>query len=884
MVKKKMRLKNKKIIGILLVLVLVATTSGALADTVVLNPGYITGTLSVTGETVTGGQVDARSTTDGLPDGDFDGHDYDALDGEYNVTVEGNHNYTVTGVAHMFGYLSNAHYQSVLTMGRQDTYVGIGETIQNFNFALDPGYIAPNVTVTGGEIQKMRFFANTNYDPTERRAQASHKIFGSYWDPDLNQFVVNYLDGDESSFPMKPWVTNGETYLDVWGYVTISGTEIGLTHQYIDVAVGETTNVYWNLDLSSSINGSVSVVGETINSYVVKGSTYIDNTLVSFADANPGTQDYSVDVPNATWSVYPDVYMPSNYLKLPTETVVVPFGENVEQNWNINPGYVTGSINLYGAYGNLRWALVYASTPSMTNYAWTRTYTGDYRLILYGGEWEVGYRRTTLDFYYDTPVLSSRLTVNNYSIHYIAPPTTIVPGTTVSGFDFSYDTAMITINYEVTGDVNLSSPVLLAESREGIWPDQVYSTARGQGSPISTTFGEATATVLAGSHFVSAYATVGGSYTKFGEFTIDVDPGDIIIGDVGAPTVVVTQPVGSEPICGDSVLVEGTATDDGTGVASITVNDVIVEFNSTDNQEDPNEVSFSTTANVPVIGKNTIIIVVTDESDNSITIERIVYREICNLPPEITLITGPSDPVALGADYEMTGYFTDPDDGDEHNATWDWGDDTDPSVGIVDQESDVVTGSHDYLEPGVYTITLTVEDLAGESDRATWSQYTIIYDPSGGFVTGGGWIDSPLGAYPEDPDLSGKANFGFVAKYKKDAKVPTGNTEFQFHAGDLNFHSDTYEWLLIAGARAVFKGTGTINGEGSYKFILTAVDGELPGGGGVDKFRIKIWLEDEETGEEIIIYDNKLGAEDDTELDKTTEIRGGNIMIHKKPK
>ena len=244
-------------------------------------------------------------------------------------------------------------------------------------------------------------------------------------------------------------------------------------------------------------------------------------------------------------------------------------------------------------------------------------------------------------------------------------------------------------------------------------------------------------------------------------------------------------------------------------------------------------------------------------------------------PPEITSINGPSDPVALGTPYEMTGAFTDPDYGDAHTATWDWGDDI-TSPGTVNQLADTVTGSHVYGTPGVYTIILTVVDSSEESDTATWSQFGVIYDPSVGFVTGGGWIDSPEGAYPADPDLSGKANFGFVAKYKKGATVPTGNTEFQFHTGDLKFHSDTYDWLVIAGARGIFKGSGTINGEGSYNFMLVAVDGALNGGGGVDKFRLKIWVGNEETGEEIIIYDNMLGDEDGT-----TEIGGGSIKIHK---
>jgi hypothetical protein len=32
----------------------------------------------------------------------------------------------------------------------------------------------------------------------------------------------------------------------------------------------------------------------------------------------------------------------------------------------------------------------------------------------------------------------------------------------------------------------------------------------------------------------------------------------------------------------------------------------------------------------------------------------------------------------------------------------------------------------------------------------------VIYDPSGGFVTGGGWINSPLNAYAADPTLTAK--------------------------------------------------------------------------------------------------------------------------------
>jgi hypothetical protein len=76
-----------------------------------------------------------------------------------------------------------------------------------------------------------------------------------------------------------------------------------------------------------------------------------------------------------------------------------------------------------------------------------------------------------------------------------------------------------------------------------------------------------------------------------------------------------------------------------------------------------------------------------------------------------------------------------------------------------------------------------------------------------------------------------------------------------FKSANFNFHSTSYDWLVVSGARAQYKGTGTVNNAGSYGFILTAIDGAVKGGGGVDKFRIKIT--DKSTG--AAVYDNQLG-------------------------
>jgi len=164
-----------------------------------------------------------------------------------------------------------------------------------------------------------------------------------------------------------------------------------------------------------------------------------------------------------------------------------------------------------------------------------------------------------------------------------------------------------------------------------------------------------------------------------------------------------------------------------------------------------------------------------------------------------------------------------------------------------------------------------IRDFAGLTDDSTY-QYVVVYDPNAGFVTGGGWINSPAGAYTANPTLSGKATFGFVSKYKKGQSTPDGDTEFQFQAAGFNFKSTSYEWLVIAGGKAQYKGSGTINGGGDYFFMLTAIDGDLKGG--PDTFRMKVWNKTTLA----VIYDNQITASDTA--DPTTPLDGGSIQIH----
>lgn len=270
---------------------------------------------------------------------------------------------------------------------------------------------------------------------------------------------------------------------------------------------------------------------------------------------------------------------------------------------------------------------------------------------------------------------------------------------------------------------------------------------------------------------------------------------------------------------------------------------------------------------------NTVVITASDgEGEYSASI----FLLVNNVVPQVGVINVPASPVPVGGSASVSSDFTDAGILDTHTASWSWGDGSTSSGQVTESAGDgTVTGSHIYSSPGVYTVALTVTDKDGGTGSSTAQTYIVVYDASAGFVTGGGWIDSPVGALTGNSSVTGKATFGFVSRYQRGATTPTGSTDFHFAAGDIMFKSSSYDWLVISGAKAQYKGTGTIKGSGNYGFILTAIDGALSGSSSGDLFRVKIW----EKTSGAIIYDNKSGESD--AADPTTALSGGSIVIHK---
>ena len=233
-------------------------------------------------------------------------------------------------------------------------------------------------------------------------------------------------------------------------------------------------------------------------------------------------------------------------------------------------------------------------------------------------------------------------------------------------------------------------------------------------------------------------------------------------------------------------------------------------------------------------------------------------------PPDTTPTANPGGPYlgVVNTSIAFDGSLSSDPEDDPLTYAWNFGDSA-TGTGVAP--------THSYTAAGVYSVCLTVNDGSSNSEPAC--TLAVVYDPSNGFVTGGGWIDSPAGAYKADESLAGKATFGFMSKYQKGASLPTGTTAFQFDLAGMAFASQSYEWLVVnqGSTNAQFKGSGLINGApdlngNAYKFMLRASDGSSTNV--ADTFHMRIWWED--TAGEHDVYDN--GADQ--------AIGAGNIVVH----
>lgn len=292
------------------------------------------------------------------------------------------------------------------------------------------------------------------------------------------------------------------------------------------------------------------------------------------------------------------------------------------------------------------------------------------------------------------------------------------------------------------------------------------------------------------------------------------------VGDANPPLVSL------DPQAGDPPTVDGTATDDRPS-EDTNGNDVLdpgEDLNGNDQIDEDTGIFFvelgpgsanltlSVDPFVPGDGSATFqvglidpsldgsgSVVVTDGAGNT---TEVPVEITANTAPTVE-ITQPVDgsTVEVGQLVELSATITDPDVGDTHTCSIDWGDGTvDPGVVV----GDLCTGSHTYSSIATPTIEVTVTDDGGLT--GTDDVMLIVIDPETK-VTGGGWLLDDDGE---------RVRLGFVAK--------PGEGQIQVRGPGFRFHGNTVADLVAVKPTASWSGTGRYNNVDGYSFEITVND------------------------------------------------------------
>jgi len=275
-----------------------------------------------------------------------------------------------------------------------------------------------------------------------------------------------------------------------------------------------------------------------------------------------------------------------------------------------------------------------------------------------------------------------------------------------------------------------------------------------------------------------------------------------------------------------------------------------------------------------------------DGSDEAVSDSMLVTLQ--NVAPR-WLQTGPSPwtlyRVNTGVD--VTAEFTDPGSNDTHTCLVIWDD------GVRDEypaNADSCSRRHVFTRAGMFTLDVFVDDDDG--GEAHFQTMVIVYDPDAGWANADGSGNAPSGTYTRRPDASGESWFHLTARYYQQNRTkPVGTVRtwldpagFRFEApGDSNL-----EWLVVTpDGKIAAKGTGTVNGNADYGFVVYGYDGCLNGGssgcqpGEPDRFRTVVWEGGRSTPSEGSLYDTYRGASFDVDRAIPWSLMSGRVTIQR---
>ncbi len=606
----------KKMLWFPILLLVFSTLSPASAQDgpVVLNPGTLSGSVSITGHQITSVTVYAidtdklysATTTVTVPTAT------DSID--YVLTVEGDRDYYVMASIGVSG----AQYIRAFLPVTGPFNVPIGSDVPA-DLSMNPATISGTIT-TGSSNNTIESFSIDAYiSIPEFDASYYNTIYAPY-------LSIPGDTGIQYTLLLAPGVD-----VDIYTYIDVDG----LTYRFYDYDVvapapGATSNRDYNVDVTSAtISGTALLQGIDVTSVRLHGyassPTRSNNSYIQDVDSG----FYTLDVDAGTWSLYPYFWfnLPGNlnhlegYLGMTNlYSIDVQAGDQLSNvDFIINPGFIPGTLNLWGANTDYSTATVEARVGSGSGYSKSDVdpETNRFCFVCSPDDWQIDYFQSLSFDYPNESDASLRSSV--YQRQYNSPNLqTVEAGQTTSDITLTYGTITVRRYFYVAGGGLLSSPSIRATRWES-----PYSEASGYGSSALTDEGQAIVTLLLpGTYTIEAFANVDGSNTEFGSVDVTVDEGDVVvIGGSGRPTAQITNPTDGQIVTTDTVTVEGTITDD-TGIASIMINGQAVPF---DPAENPVQLSYQLDLDP---GENFITIVVSDvDGTDPVVLTLTVYRQ-----------------------------------------------------------------------------------------------------------------------------------------------------------------------------------------------------------------------------------------------------------------
>ena len=182
----------------------------------------------------------------------------------------------------------------------------------------------------------------------------------------------------------------------------------------------------------------------------------------------------------------------------------------------------------------------------------------------------------------------------------------------------------------------------------------------------------------------------------------------------------------------------------------------------------------------------------------------------------------------------------------------------------------VAEATIDNLPEGSYfvSVSLTTDENYYHQGKDSDLVILTVYEPTGDFVTGGGWIVDSNG---------NKANFGFNVKYKKNG-LPKGQAIFVYREGDWEYIIKSNAWIGMA----IFDNHSYFEAKCVVQ-RYNSETGELEWGEGNYRMRIDVWDGEEDDNTDVFqirVYDKNGIVYYEAGFDPYGHLMGGNIVIH----